>query len=206
MVRAGRPCESLIATGMSVRDASDAAISRICFTPSAPPKPFCHDSLATSRCMILCSRPRVISRNVSTRRSSIRPIRDQLIGVGEDGPLDPQAVAVVRVVGQACDDLLVVGPPPVNLTPRPIGLASNHSQDANVVEVMIGEQLQMGVEARAVVLVGPRRPEQRRAKRGEFAGIIGQHVAADAHFPRTRGRAVREASVNVVSSRVAASR
>ena len=106
--------------------------------------------------------------------------RDHLLRIAEDRPFDTESVAVVRVIGEPRNDRVIIRPAPVDFAARPDRLPSDDPERADVVEAVFGEELKMLVEARTVVLVGPRGPEQGRAEAGERSSIVRYRTAADA--------------------------
>jgi hypothetical protein len=107
-------------------------------------------------------------------------LRDHLLGVRKDRPFHAQPVPVVRMVGEPGNHLVVIGPPPVDLAAGPLGLPPDDTEGANVVEAVLGEELEVLVEARTVVLECPRGPEQRRAQGRECPSVIRDRPAGDA--------------------------
>jgi hypothetical protein len=102
--------------------------------------------------------------------------------------LGPQTVLVVRAVDQLAEQLRVIWPRWIDRLVGPVDLG----QDTDVIVVVLREELEVVVEARAIVFPAPQRPHQRAAERIERSVVVDVATAVGAHDALARVEQGRE--------------
>ena len=106
---------------------------------------------------------------VVRRRRQVGVLPDRQLHAQTEGPVRQiQQAGEVLVPGVAARVDYAIGPT------RP-----DHAEDANVIDAVLREIIQMPLESLLIVLVSPERPEQRRANRKVLAVAVRKGAAVE---------------------------